>query len=665
MCVLHTHSMYAQLASLLDPTERMNTLKITHLEMIKGVGNHAYNDTLEVPIIENQPSEDKLAPDLEMAILAYPKCNAVLVRRHGVYVWGDSWEQAKTQLECFDYLFETAFRMKSLGIDCGVVPYHSDRNQRKKNHHQTTSANGVKILPTKTLSKKRSRNEVTNGIASKSAIPTGGMMVHPHVYPKPLQTVPPRPNTGNGFLQPLPQAQVMFNPINYAPLTGVGPVPGLYYPPIQYPNINHPVHPSTTTNHNTLLPSNSIGTKGLSGIPKAAISSSGTFTTTTNNSSNNARNTNGTTSGFIPKQNSSSSAGEEPLAKKTRLETVTTTNIAGGQLQKQPINEISTTHSLPIIPKDSKTVILTLTGCIVPTNFLRDFVYPFVLNHVEAYFDQLSYVKISYLLKKLNVDTSTYTKGDSVPTSTSTNNSTHVSNNHPKSNTNGTTCSATTENDNSQVDTNCEDNNNLDLNTKRMVMKAYVKAMVKYNVNGTEFQELVSSIISWAGAAGTPQQQSIQQSLFEMIFKDIEPFFKFCFDHGVHLHLYSSESLHIQNMVLMRGSDNGENSTMLTNYIKSRHNTTSIGPTKIGTSFVKLRDMLKMDKKDWSTVVFLSESKDELEAAIESGLGYPVLCRRSGLNNFVEKSPYPVVKGLGLMALTAQNEEPNTVSYNV
>lgn len=121
-CVIHTHSLNAQMATLLDPTECAETLKITHLEMLKGVGNHAYDDTLEVPIIDNRPSEDLLAEQLEKAILKYPKCNAVLVRRHGLYAWGDSWEQAKTQCESFDYLFDTAIRMRQMGLDPGRIP---------------------------------------------------------------------------------------------------------------------------------------------------------------------------------------------------------------------------------------------------------------------------------------------------------------------------------------------------------------------------------------------------------------------------------------------------------------------------------------------------------------------------------------------------------------
>lgn len=51
------------------------------------------------------------------AIRKYPETNAVLVERHGVYVWGESWEKAKTMTECYDYLFEIYVRMKQLGLN--------------------------------------------------------------------------------------------------------------------------------------------------------------------------------------------------------------------------------------------------------------------------------------------------------------------------------------------------------------------------------------------------------------------------------------------------------------------------------------------------------------------------------------------------------------------
>lgn len=119
-CVIHTHSLNAQLATLID--EESDCLELTHLEMLKGVGNHAYDDVLRVPIIDNRPTEDLLAEQLETAILNYPQTNAVLVRRHGLYAWGDSWEQAKTQCESFDYLFDTALRMHQLGLSAAAKP---------------------------------------------------------------------------------------------------------------------------------------------------------------------------------------------------------------------------------------------------------------------------------------------------------------------------------------------------------------------------------------------------------------------------------------------------------------------------------------------------------------------------------------------------------------
>ena len=54
------------------------------------------------------------------------RSNAVLVERHGVYVWGKDWVEAKTQAECYDYLFEAAVRMKQLGVDPAVPPARAE-----------------------------------------------------------------------------------------------------------------------------------------------------------------------------------------------------------------------------------------------------------------------------------------------------------------------------------------------------------------------------------------------------------------------------------------------------------------------------------------------------------------------------------------------------------
>ena len=69
-------------------------LDICIFQMIKGVriggtGRAlSYLDTLEVPIIENTPNEEDLKDSMADAMSKYPHAAGVLVRRHGVYVWG-------------------------------------------------------------------------------------------------------------------------------------------------------------------------------------------------------------------------------------------------------------------------------------------------------------------------------------------------------------------------------------------------------------------------------------------------------------------------------------------------------------------------------------------------------------------------------------------------
>lgn len=98
--VIHTHSPKAVMATLLWPGKEF---RCTHLEMIKGIYSHTlqrylrYDEELVVPIIENTPFEKDLEERMNQAMEEYPGTTAILVRRHGIYVWGDTWQKAKTQ----------------------------------------------------------------------------------------------------------------------------------------------------------------------------------------------------------------------------------------------------------------------------------------------------------------------------------------------------------------------------------------------------------------------------------------------------------------------------------------------------------------------------------------------------------------------------------------
>ncbi|KAI9802202.1 MAG: Methylthioribulose-1-phosphate dehydratase [Sarcosagium campestre] len=124
-CCIHTHSQWAVLVTLLVERDlgRDACFAISNIEQIKGLprgrskeGYLGFFDTLNVPIIDNTAHEEDLTESLAAAMDRYPDSYAVLVRRHGVYVWGDTVHKAKTQAESLDYIFQLAVNMKNLGL---------------------------------------------------------------------------------------------------------------------------------------------------------------------------------------------------------------------------------------------------------------------------------------------------------------------------------------------------------------------------------------------------------------------------------------------------------------------------------------------------------------------------------------------------------------------
>lgn len=109
-CCIHTHSQWAVLVTLLLEARHADVFEINNIEQIKAfprralpgdaaAANLGFHDTLRIPVIENTPHEEDLTEFLEAAMDKHPEASAVLVRRHGVYVWDDNVHKAKTQCE--------------------------------------------------------------------------------------------------------------------------------------------------------------------------------------------------------------------------------------------------------------------------------------------------------------------------------------------------------------------------------------------------------------------------------------------------------------------------------------------------------------------------------------------------------------------------------------
>ncbi|PIA36629.1 hypothetical protein AQUCO_03300079v1 [Aquilegia coerulea] len=138
--VIHSHGMESCIATMIRP--KAKEFRISHMEMIKGIQGHGYYDELVIPIIENTAHEGELTDSLAEAIKAYPKATAVLVRNHGIYVWGDSWISAKTQAECYHYLFDAAIKLHQLGLDWST-PSHGPIGQAEKLLDADSDTSGI------------------------------------------------------------------------------------------------------------------------------------------------------------------------------------------------------------------------------------------------------------------------------------------------------------------------------------------------------------------------------------------------------------------------------------------------------------------------------------------------------------------------------------------
>ena len=65
------------------------------------------------------------------AIAKYPRSPAVLVRDHGIYVGGATWQQAKGQTECLDYIFNILLERRRCGLTSAITPERSVKRVRR------------------------------------------------------------------------------------------------------------------------------------------------------------------------------------------------------------------------------------------------------------------------------------------------------------------------------------------------------------------------------------------------------------------------------------------------------------------------------------------------------------------------------------------------------
>ncbi len=104
-CVLHSHLLDSILFA--DLFHEKSYATIEGLELLKGFkGVKTHDLKINIPCFDNTQDIALLAEQIKEPILLQKNNYGLLLRGHGVYVWGESVEEAKRHLEVFEYIFK-------------------------------------------------------------------------------------------------------------------------------------------------------------------------------------------------------------------------------------------------------------------------------------------------------------------------------------------------------------------------------------------------------------------------------------------------------------------------------------------------------------------------------------------------------------------------------
>jgi methylthioribulose-1-phosphate dehydratase len=121
--VLHTHSIWGTILS--GTTEHRDVVTIDGFEMLKGLsGVRTHEHAEHIPIVDNDQDMSRLAGVVGATLDRNPGAHAFLLRRHGLYTWGDTLADAERHVEILEFLFETIGRSATFRLPGGEAKEH-------------------------------------------------------------------------------------------------------------------------------------------------------------------------------------------------------------------------------------------------------------------------------------------------------------------------------------------------------------------------------------------------------------------------------------------------------------------------------------------------------------------------------------------------------------
>uniref|UniRef100_A0A7S3PXQ8 Acireductone synthase n=1 Tax=Chaetoceros debilis TaxID=122233 RepID=A0A7S3PXQ8_9STRA len=260
----------------------------------------------------------------------------------------------------------------------------------------------------------------------------------------------------------------------------------------------------------------------------------------------------------------------EPATKRQKLD-----NATNGFNAVTDIDNASdlTENKVPILPRDAKILLLDIEGCTTSISFVHDVLFPFALNNVEKYLEDVDNEGATAIVTSLVEDVAKL--------------------------------------DESHATVKAIGEIKEFTNDKHKIQE-YVKALMNNDVKATGLKGLQGKIWKSGYASG---------ELKGHIYDDFKPLLDWCKDQGISVNIYSSGSIGAQKL-LFGHSEKGDLCPCF-----EKHFDTTSGGKKESASYKKIAESIGVDPKE---ICFISDAEGELVAARDAGIGFPVMSVRPG-----------------------------------
>lgn len=108
-CILYSQTVWGTILS--DKFFVDGSIALQGYEVLKGLaGVESHEHTERIPIVENSADQIALSHVIGNVLLESPSIHGIYIRRHGLFTWGETVEEARRNIEIFEFLFEVLGR---------------------------------------------------------------------------------------------------------------------------------------------------------------------------------------------------------------------------------------------------------------------------------------------------------------------------------------------------------------------------------------------------------------------------------------------------------------------------------------------------------------------------------------------------------------------------